>query len=250
MSSRRRFLSAQWRHLLMLNYEIDPAILQPLIPKGTQLDTWQGKTFVSMVGFLFLDTKVLGIPVPFHRNFAEVNLRFYVRRIVDGEVRRGVVFIQEVVPRWAIAAIARWLYNEGYVNCPMDSHIQLPDTGHAIGSVEYGWGRGAERKVIAAELTGTLTIPEPESQEAFIAEHYWGYVKQRNNSVIEYAVEHPQWRVWPATQVRFDCDVASWYGPQYVETLSATPSSAFIAEGSAVSVYRGTQVVDSKPEKD
>lgn len=242
MHQRQRFLTAEWRHLLMLNYEIDPAILKPIVPVGTELDTWNGKTFVSMVGFLFLKTKVLGIPVPFHRNFEEVNLRFYVRRQVGDEVRRGVVFIQEVVPRWAIAAIARWIYNEGYVNCRMDSRVQLPTAEQPRGSVEYGWGQGKERKLIGAEFTGTPSIPEPVSQEAFIAEHYWGYVNQRPNGVVEYAVEHPQWRVWSARNAQFECDVASWYGSQYAEALSVEPSSAFVAEGSPVTVYRGNKV--------
>lgn len=242
MSLRRCFLTAHWRHLLMLNYEIEPAILQPIVPKGTELDSWNGKTFVSMVGFLFLKTRVLGVPVPFHRNFEEVNLRFYVRRRVGDEVRRGVVFIQEVVPRWAIAAIARWMYNEGYVNCQMDSRVQLPNAEQPLGSVEYGWGQGKERKLIAAEFTGKPELPAIESQEAFIAEHYWGYVNQRSSGVVEYAVEHPQWRVWPATQVRFECDVTSWYGSQYAEALSVEPSSAFVAEGSPVTVYRGNRV--------
>jgi uncharacterized protein YqjF (DUF2071 family) len=68
-----KFLTAEWRYLAMINYEIDPAILLPHVPRGTELDEWQGKTFVSMVGFHFLNTRVLGVPLPFHRNFAEIN---------------------------------------------------------------------------------------------------------------------------------------------------------------------------------
>ena len=237
----RRFLTAEWRHLLMLNYEIDPAILQSIVPVGTELDFWNGKTFLSMVGFQFLNTKVLGVPVPWHRNFEEVNLRFYVRRRVGNEVRRGVVFIQEVVPRWAIAAIARWIYNEGYINCAMDSHIELP-TEQRDGSIVYGWGRGADRKQIAAEFAGVPVLPDAQSQEAFIAEHYWGYVNQRRHSVVEYAVAHPPWRLWPASKAMLHCDVAGWYGKQYAQALNSEPSSAFVAEGSAVTVHRGNKI--------
>ena len=74
------FLTAEWRYLAMLNYEIEPAVLAPFVPQGTELDSFDGKTFVSIVAFLFLDTRIGGIPIPFHRNFEEVNLRFYVRR--------------------------------------------------------------------------------------------------------------------------------------------------------------------------
>ena len=88
----RPFLTARWRYLAMLNYEVPPEALAPLVPAGTELDSWQGKTFVSVVGFLFLDTRVLGIAIPGHRDFEEVNLRFYVRRKAAGRLaaRRGL----------------------------------------------------------------------------------------------------------------------------------------------------------------
>src|SRR5271167_2804911 len=123
------FLTAEWRSLVMLNYEIDPAVLQRFVPAGTELDQWQGKTFVSMVGFLFLKTRVMGISVPFHSNFEEVNLRFYVRRFTDEGWLRGVVFIKELVPRRAIAWTARVFYNENYVAVPMDHNLSMDDDG-------------------------------------------------------------------------------------------------------------------------
>jgi uncharacterized protein YqjF (DUF2071 family) len=86
------FLTAEWRDLAMLNYEIDAAVLRPFVPAGTELDAWGGRTFVSVVGFRFLGTRVRGVPVPGHRDFEELNLRFYVRRVADDGPRRGVVF--------------------------------------------------------------------------------------------------------------------------------------------------------------
>lgn len=236
----RRFLSAAWRNLVMLNYEIDPMVLRPLIPKGTELDPWNGKHFVSVVGFLFLQTRLLGIPIPFHRNFEEVNLRFYVRRqAVDGW-RRGVVFVKEVVPRIALAAVARWVYNENYVACPMSSRVQIPEPeGSTSGSVEYSWTSQSHRNYVGAKFDGTPVYPLPNSKEEFITEHYWGYVPQRDGSTVEYRVEHPQWRVWRASSARLDCDVKEFYGQQYEEALSRPPCSAFVAEGSDVAVLRG-----------
>jgi uncharacterized protein YqjF (DUF2071 family) len=240
---KRRFLTAEWRNLLMINFEIDPEILRPLVPKGTELDSWGGKTFISLVGFHFLKTKVLGIAVPFHRDFDELNLRFYVRREVDGEVRRGVVFVKEVVPKWAIAAVARWMYNENYVCMPMDSMVQLPDAARALGgSAEFGWGRPPARNFLRAEFDGVPVTPEVGSQEEFITEHYWGYVKQRGGAVLEYRVEHPSWRVWQAKKAHVQCDVPACYGPQFVPALSGEPTSAFVAEGSAVAVYQGDRL--------
>ncbi|MBA2227509.1 YqjF family protein [Thermogemmata fonticola] len=239
----RRFLTAEWRYLAMLNFEIDPDLLRPFVPPGTELDTWQGKTFISLVGFRFLRTRLLGIPIPFHRNFEEVNLRFYVRRHVGGESRRGVVFVKEIVPKWAIAVVARWVYNENYVACPMDSHIQLPDPARGQGGiVEYSWGKGAARNTLQAEFAGLPSYPVAGSLEEFIVEHYWGYVSQRSGAVLEYGVEHPPWRVWRATATRLECDVANCYGRPFVEVLGQEPRSALVAEGSAVTVFWGRQL--------
>src|SRR3954468_20670393 len=121
----RIFLAAEWRYLAMLNYQVDPAILHPHLPRGTELDIWNGRHYISLVGFRFLNTRVLGVPIPFHRNFEEVNLRFYVRRKGPEGWRRGVVFIAEIVPRFAIAAVARLFYNENYVALPTRHKLDL-----------------------------------------------------------------------------------------------------------------------------
>jgi uncharacterized protein len=227
----------------MLNYQIDPSALLPLIPKGTELDSYYGTHLVSVVGFQFLRTQVLGIPLIFHRDFEEINLRFYVRRRVGEGWRRGVVFVKEIVPRIAIAAVARWIYNENYVACPMNSSVRLPDpAGSRTGSVEYSWISGSRRSSVGAEFHGTPGYPAPGSEEEFITEHYWGYVSQRDGTSLEYRVEHPQWRVWRTSVSEFDCDIKGFYGQQYHAVLSQTPSSAFVAEGSDVVVFRGKRI--------
>jgi uncharacterized protein YqjF (DUF2071 family) len=240
-----RFLTATWRDLVMINYEVDPAVVRPLVPQGTELDGWGGRTLVSMVGFRFLDTRVLGLAIPGHRNFEEVNLRFYVRRMAPDGPRRGVVFIREIVPKAAVAWAARTIYNENYVAWAMRHDVRLPDGAGAAGRgfAVYGWRSGGRWHELGASVEGTASLPAPGSQEEFITEHYWGYARQRDGSTIEYRVEHPQWRVWPATDARFSCDVAAVYGAQYVPSLSAPPASAFVADGSPVAVRRGVRLL-------
>src|SRR5215831_8133503 len=133
------FLAAEWRSLAMLNYEVDPTLLAPLVPKGTELDRYTSRTYISLVGFRFERTRVRGLWIPFHSDFDEVNLRFYVRRTVGTEVRRGVVFIREVVPRWAIAAVARSVYGERYVALPMRHRISGPVSEGGRTTVKYAW---------------------------------------------------------------------------------------------------------------
>jgi uncharacterized protein len=234
------FLTAEWRHLAMLNYEVDPSMLMPFVPAGTELDSWNGKTFVSMVGFLFLKTRACGILIPFHQNFEEVNLRFYVRRHAAGGWRRGVVFIKEIVPRAAIAFIARILYNEPYIALPMSHHIEAKSG--ALKSVEYAWRFGGRPNSIKVTIHGEAELLREGSEAEFITEHYWGYNTQRDGSTMEYRVEHPRWRVWNAESARLVCDVVEIYGAQFKDYLSRPPSSTFLAEGSAVKVSRGVRL--------
>jgi uncharacterized protein len=237
------FLTAEWRRLAMLNYEVDPAALRPFVPRGVELDTWDNRHFVSVVGFHFLNTRVLGLPIPFHQNFEEVNLRFYVRRRAEEGWRRGVVFIKEIVPRWAIATVARVVYNENYSARPMRHRIDL-DNGTIApnGSVEYSWRDFDLWHQVRAKTAGDAQPLIDGSEEEFITEHYWGYAAQRDGGCVEYQVEHPRWRVWRTSEASFECDVKRVYGHQFVECLSAKPASAFVAAGSAIVVRKGVKI--------
>lgn len=234
-----RFLSAAWQTLVMLNWEVSPALLHPFVPRGTALDAWNGRTFVSVVGFLFLDTRLMGVPIPFHRRFEEVNLRFYVGREGAEGWRRGVCFVREIVPRRAVAALARAVYNERYVALKMRHRLDRAADG---GEAEYGWRFGGRWNTLAARFHGQPAVPAAGSEEEFITEHYWGYAAQRDGGTVEYRVEHPPWRVWTAAGARLDADVAALYGAGFAEPLAAPPSSAFVADGSPVVVRRARRI--------
>lgn len=236
MTPDRVFLTAEWRYLAMLNYEVEPVLLSEFIPAGTELDCWNGKAFASLVGFRFLKTKVGRISIPFHRNFNEVNLRFYVRRREGNEMKRGVVFIKEVVPRRAIAAVARGIYKEKYVALPMSHQIKTCESSL---SVEYGWQSGVDWNRLSIHAEGNPELPKPDSEEQFITEHYWGYSNQRDGATMAYRVAHPCWRVWKGRAAKFDGDATQLYGRELGAALRGIPSSAFLAEGSAVTVFRG-----------
>ncbi len=241
-SRARPFLTARWESLLLLNYECPEALLRPLVPSGTELDLWDGRALISLVGFLFADTRVLGLAVPFHRTFEEVNLRFYVRRPgPDGEVRRGVVFIRELVPRRLVAAVARAVYNEPYLAVRMRREVRL--SAERGGTVAYAWHHRGRRFELSARARGPAADSAPGSEAEFITEHYWGYSRQRGGGTVEYRVEHPRWKVWTAEEASFQGPAEQIYGPAFGEALASEPGSAFVADGSAVEVYRGTTLV-------
>jgi uncharacterized protein len=232
------FLTANWRYLAMLNYVVDPRIIAPLVPPGTEIDLENGETFISVVGFLFLDTRLLGLPIPLHRDFEEVNLRFYVRRKSADTWRRGVVFVRELVPRRAIGLVARSFYGERYLALPMKHEIEHVDLRL---KVEYSWRRGGKWESLKMSATGEAQSIPVGSHAEFITEHYWGYTCVRGGC-SEYRVEHPRWRTWNAETFELRADVAALYGEQFAETLNQLPRSAFIAEGSPISVLLREQL--------
>jgi uncharacterized protein YqjF (DUF2071 family) len=226
---------------VLLNYVCPAALLAPLVPAGTALDPWHGDTLVSLVGFRFEDTRLAGWPIPGHRSFDEVNLRFYVKRVAeDGTLRRAVVFVRELVPRAAIATVARWVYNEPYLAVPMTSAIAL-DTRQG-GSVEYAWRYAGQRYAIGATASGPAQPLAAGSDAEFITEHYWGYTRQRDGGTLEYEVVHPPWLVWRAGTTHFEGDAARLYGPDFARVLAVPPQSAFVAVGSPIAVHKGRRL--------
>ena len=231
----KKFLTAEWRDLIMANYEVDSALLASRVPHGTELDLHEGKCFVSLVGFMFLDTRVMDFLVPFHVNFEEVNLRFYVRRETEDEVRRGVVFVKEIVPRRAIATVARTLYGEPYECWSMSNKRDEKE-------VSYSWKKGEAVNSIAVERGENLGVPSENSHGEFIIEHYWGYTKRGENRTDEYKVEHPKWELFKADNARIDVEFAKTYGDEFEFLNRTSPHSILLAKGSEIAVYKGKTI--------
>lgn len=213
------------------------------MPAGLELDDFEGRALLSLVGFLFLDTRVLGVPLPFMQRFEEVNLRFYVRRRAAEGWRHGVVFVKEIVPRWPIALGARWLFNEPYHTMPMRHHVDIADGApRAGGTLAYDWKSAGRWHQLSARVGTPLGQATPGSPQAFVVERYWGYTRQRNGGTVEYRVRHPPWTLWTASDPRLDIDAAALYGAELGPWLQGPPCSAIIADGSPVSVSRGARL--------
>jgi uncharacterized protein len=236
----RVFLSAEWRDLVMLNYEVDRGLLKDFVPAGTVLDSFEGRTFVSLVAFQFRRTKLFGLfAIPFHAEFDEVNLRFYVRPSGANGDRRGVVFVAEIVPKWAVAKIARLAYGENYVCLPMKHRV---DTHRATKTAEYGWKLNGAWCRLNAHSSAVPAQAEEGSLEQFITEHYWGYSAQPTGGSLEYHVSHVPWKVWSTSRAGFEGDCSALYGCELGAILQRPPDCAFIADGSPVIVHRGERV--------
>ena len=229
----KAFLTAEWRNLVMMNFVVSEDLLKPYLPKDVELDAFEGKCYVSFVAFHFLNTKVKGIGFPFHKDFAEINLRFYVRYKDGNEVKRGVVFISELVPKPAIVWVARIFYKEKYTYTRIKSKVEEQS---AVRSLYFDWGKQLQHK-LTVETAAAVQSITPGSKEEFIFEHYWGYTSLSPTRTGEYSVKHPRWNVYPVTNFSYTIDFQQLYGDAFAFLNNVQPDSLFVAEGSEVSVY-------------
>lgn len=226
------FLSAEWRKLILVNYEIDPNVLKPYIPKGTELEYYNNTCYISLVGFMFKNTKLLGVRIPFHRNFEEVNLRFYVKYKSNNTWKRGVVFIKEIVPKPAITLVAKKVYKENYQTLPM-KHFWKTDSQKK--HIEYHWRTKNiwQKLSVSAEKAPLKILPNTETE--FITEHYFGYTKQKNKT-YEYEVKHPKWEHYLVNDFSTNVDFELNYGADFKHLTHQKPLSVILTEGSEISV--------------
>lgn len=227
------FLKAEWKNLALFNYEVDAEILEKYLPAGTEIDIWNNKCYVSLVGFMFKNTKVLGLKVPFHVDFEEVNLRFYVRRFENGEWKRGVVFIKEIVPKKAITFIANTLYQEHYETQKMRHEIIKNENTNTF---IYQWKNDKKWNTIQLETANVLKEIEVDSEAKFITEHYFGYTKIDEQTTFEYEVQHPRWEQLEVLNHNIEIDFEKIYGNDFGFLQDTKPTSVFLAKGSKITV--------------
>jgi len=239
MTAKSRFLTAKWKNLIMANYEINPALLNEFVPYKTELDLFNSKCYVSLVGFMFLKTKVLGISFPFHKNFEEVNLRFYVKYKDGDETKRGVTFIKEIVPKPMIKLIANTFYSEKYESMKMKNELIENSNGMRV---SYSWLFHNNWNFIKADVNKEAFTAKENSEEEFITEHYWGYTKVSGNETSEYEVQHPKWLMHNVNDYEINCDFGKLYGEKFSFLNNTKPLSVFLAEGSEISVHKGSKI--------
>ena len=227
------FLKAAWQQIIMANYEVSPALLMPYLPKGVELDTYNGKVYVSLVGFIFKNTKLFGFPIPLLGTFEEINLRFYVLRKENNTIKRGVVFVNETVPYKAVAWLANKLYHENYTCVPTKHQWLITNKTKTI---EYQWKINKEWQHIKVNALNESKQMVTGSFEEFIFEHYYGYAKVDDNTTEEYEVIHQKWETQSILSYQINCDFKKMYGNNFSFLNNETPHSVFITNGSDVSI--------------
>jgi uncharacterized protein len=227
------FLKANWENIIMANYAVPIETLKPFIPHGVELDLYNDKAYVSLVGFMFKNTKLFQVPIPWLGTFEEINLRFYVVRKEDTKLKRGVVFINETIPYKAVAWVANKLYKEHYTAIATKHRWK---SGKEIKFIEYQWNVNNHWNSLSVEASKANELMSSGSFEEFILEHYFGYTKIDDYITEEYRIRHPRWKVNNVINYRINCDFARMYGDEFEFLNSTEPDSVFLAEGSGVEV--------------
>lgn len=230
----KKFLTAEWRKLILANYPVEASVLTPYLPAHTELEYWNNKVYVSLVGFMFMNTRVFGIKIPFHINFPEVNLRFYVRYNDKGNWKRGVVFIKEIVPRPAISLVANTIFNEHYITLPVTNTVQTEKEQLTIG---YNWKYRNNWNKLEVQASPVLSDIKTNSEAEFFTEQFWGYSVKSIDTTSEYEVKHPRWKQYVVNNYTIECDFAALYGEAFSYLAQSTPASVILAEGSQISVH-------------
>lgn len=227
------FLSANWENLIMANYAVSPDLLIPYLPNGVELDMFDNKIYVSLVGFMFKKTSIFKIPIPLFGTFEEINLRFYVKKVEGNNIKRGVVFINETVPHKSVAWLANKLYKEHYIAIPTKSKIEITTPSK---NIDYQWKINNEWNHLAVNASKEHLQMQEGSIEEFIFEHYYGYTKINNELSQEYKVNHPRWLVNEVIDYSVHCDFKSMYGEEFSFLSNRQPDSVILAQGSQVTV--------------
>jgi uncharacterized protein len=241
-SPRHGVASCRWRYLLFLNYRVHPALLEPFLPVGTQLDLFHGSALVSVVGLTFKNAKALGIPLPFQQDYEQISLRFYVKCPEKAAMRLGTVCVREIVSHPHISWLGHWLYNESYSTFPTERHLRL--SGNSI-HVQYAWQDAGGRSELEGTTEERFHAPDPASEEAFLSHRLWSYAAQRDGATTELSFHHPVWQIARVHDPRLTLSDPEVFGPSFSTVLQGAPHSAFLAQGSRVTIGASRRV--SKP---
>ncbi len=235
-----RFLLAEWNNLIIANFAVPKELLLPYVPFKTELDFFEGKAYISLVAFNFLNTKVMGLSIPLHVNFEQANLRFYIKNNHGGQWKKGLVYIKKIVPKRAVSFVANNLYREKYTTMKM-KHFHTDN----VGSFEtgYEWEFKKKWNKISAVSEKKSRKIAPGSCESFFTDHYWGYSKYNDTKTYEYYVEHPVWETSKVISYSIDCDFGSLYGDEFSFLNNQNPASVMMVKGSEIRVQHKRTLV-------
>ena len=242
-SDRKTLYAAEWREIVVINFEIDPKLLRNFIPPKTELDFFNETSFVTLMARACKNVKPYGWPIVFAKSIDQILLRFYVKRKVGDTWRRGVCLIRDYLPKRKASFFLNWMFKHSFTQVPIKRTSSNFESGlpTQLPTVEYQWTTGDYVNHIKVNARSQMRQQEQETKESFVLDHHYGYTVKEGKT-YEYYVEYSPWAMWDAQSGSFDCDTENVFGRPFVRALKQRPASVFLARGSDVIIYRPTEI--------
>lgn len=181
-----------WHDLLFMHWPLPPSDIQPLIPPGLELDTFDGQAWIAVVPFFMSDIHARSMPpFPGLSRMAELNVRTYVTR--DG--KPGVYFFSLDAASVIAVTVARLTYHLPYFYAKMNVERRGNDV-HYTSRRLYKEMQAEYLGVYAP--TGDLYQSTPGNLDHFLTERYCLYTADTKGRILRGEIHHAPWPLQPA----------------------------------------------------
>lgn len=184
-------LRMRWANIFFAHWPADPEVVGAALPEGLAVDTYDGEAYLGVVGFRMSNIRPVGVPLS--RSFPELNLRTYV----DGPAGPGIYFFNLDAEDPLGVSLARRLFKLPYYRAEM--RMDRTADGFRFRSDRTHDGVPGMAFDGIVEPRGTPSEQPPDSLAAFLTERYRFYAASDGGRLYAGTVEHPRWRLQPAT---------------------------------------------------
>lgn len=193
--SGRPLMLQKWGRLLFMHWPVAAEPLGALLPRGVELDLYQGQAWIGVIPFTMWGVRASFLPpIPGTASFHELNVRTYVRA---GGVPGVWFFSLDASSRLAVHA-ARLAYHLPYYSARMD----LRQEGETISYRSVRTHRNAPPARFEATWRQQAPLPEsrPGTLQHFLTERYCLYT-ERWGRIFRGRIHHPP---WPLREARLE----------------------------------------------
>jgi uncharacterized protein YqjF (DUF2071 family) len=172
----------RWHEIAFFHWSCDPAVLRPRLPGRVQIDTFNGKAWISLTPFLLTGLRPPLAPYRLGLVFPETNLRTYV----VGPNGPGIWFFSLDAKRLIAVLGARWTYGLPYYWARM--RVEIGENQNAYFSSR---GQRAETQIRIAK-EGRIVQQSP--LDIFLTARFRLYSTFRDR-LLTAEVSHPAWEL-------------------------------------------------------
>lgn len=170
----------EWNNVLFFHWVVPYKSLRNCVPKNLNIDTFDGKAYVSLVAFTMQKIRPKKLPsIPFISNFHEINLRTYI----NNDNKKGVYFLNIETEKLLSAFIAQKLSGLPYEK----ARIKRVDK-------KYTSTNPKKKLFLETEFEIGETILDKTMLDIWLTERYCLYLT-KGPSLYRYDIHHKEWEL-------------------------------------------------------